>query len=109
MVAGVSRAVAGLIYEDRARDTPASSSAQRQDRDESAQQVADFVWHGSVGAGQTVEIKGVNGAIIAERAAGTEIEVRAERRGRRSDPGEVQIEVIEHDEGVTVCAVYPSS
>ena len=109
VVAGVSRAVAGLIYEDGAWGAPASSSAQRQDRDESAQQVADFVWHGSVGAGQTLEIKGVNGAIIAERASGTEIEVRAERSGRRSDPGEVQIEVIEHDEGVTVCAVYPSS
>ena len=61
------------------------------------------------GGDGTVEIKGVNGDIIAERSAGGEIEVRAERSARRSDPEAVRIEVIEHAGGVTVCAVYPSS
>ncbi len=102
-------AIAGLFYEDQASAADAPSSAQRQSRGVSAQEGADFVWHGSVGIGQTVEIKGVNGAIVAERAAGTEIEVRAEKRARRSDPNEVRIEVVEHAGGVTVCAVYPSS
>ena len=84
--AGMSRAVGGLFYEDRARAASALTSAQRRSRDGSAREAADFVWRGAVGTGQTVEIKGVNGDIIAERSAGGEIEVRAERSARRSDP-----------------------
>src|SRR5262249_13343428 len=30
------------------------------------------------------------------------------KRGRRSDPSEVEIKVLEHAGGVTICAVYPS-
>ena len=30
-----------------------------------------------------------------------------DRRGIRSDPDEVRIEVLEHEGGVTICAVYP--
>jgi len=33
--------------------------------------------------------------------------VVAEKHGRRDDPDEVRIEVVEHDGGVTICAVYP--
>ena len=104
---GMSRAVAGLFGGGHDRGA-ASASAQRQNRDGSGQE-SDFVWHGTVRTGQTVEIKGVNGDIIVERAAGEEIEVRAEKRARRSDVDAVRIEVIEHAGGVTVCAVYPSS
>ncbi|HET6900434.1 MAG TPA: DUF4097 family beta strand repeat-containing protein [Vicinamibacteria bacterium] len=67
----------------------------------------DFQWHGRLAAGKTVEIKGVNGAIDATAASGDEVEVTATKRGRRSDPGSVRIEVVEHAEGVTICAVYP--
>jgi hypothetical protein len=67
----------------------------------------DFQWRGRVAAGKTVEIKGVNGAIEATAADGDEVEVTANKRGRRSDPGSVRIEAIEHAGGVTVCAVYP--
>jgi hypothetical protein len=67
----------------------------------------DFQWHGRLAAGKTVEIKGVNGAIDATAATGDEVEVTATKKGRRSDPGSVRIEVVEHGEGVTICAVYP--
>jgi hypothetical protein len=68
---------------------------------------ADFQWHGRLAAGKTLEIKGVNGAIDATAADGDEVEVTATKTGRRSDPGSVRIEVVEHGEGVTICAVYP--
>jgi hypothetical protein len=109
VVAGMGRVIDEIFYEASAWAAEARESARPQGRDGSAQQVADFVWRGAVGTGQTLEIKGVNGGIIAERASGTEIEVRAEKSGRRSDPDEVRIEVVEHESGVTVCAVYPSS
>jgi DUF4097 and DUF4098 domain-containing protein YvlB len=68
----------------------------------------DFSWKGRVAAGKRLEIKGVNGDITALAATGTEVEVTAEKRSRRSDPDEVEIEVIEHADGVTICAVYPT-
>lgn len=68
----------------------------------------EFQWRGRVTAGQVVEIRGVSGDVEARRAAGDEVEVRAFKRGRRDDPAEVEIEVIEHDGGVTICAVYPT-
>jgi putative adhesin len=67
----------------------------------------DFAWRGRVGAGQTLEIRGVNGGITAE-ASGGEVEVTAVKTGRKSDPASVEIKVVEHGEGVTVCALYPS-
>ncbi len=104
VAAGMSRLVTGFFNQGAA-----PAYAQGQNRDELAQEIADFVWHGTVRTGQTVEIKGVNGDIIAQRAAGGEIEVRAEKRAGRSDVNAVRIEVVDHGEGVTLCAVYPSS
>lgn len=68
----------------------------------------DFRWHGSIAEGRTLEIKGVNGDIDASLASGTEAEVVAVKHARRSDPASVEIKVVEHGDGVTICAVYPS-
>lgn len=69
----------------------------------------EFRWSGTISAGQSIEIKGTNGGIRAEETTGSQVEVVAEKKGRRSDPKQVQIEVVNHDQGVTVCAVYPSA
>lgn len=68
----------------------------------------DFSWSGRVAAGKELEIKGVNGWVRAEAATGDEIVVTAEKRARDDDPAEVKIEVVEHEGGVTICAVYPT-
>ena len=68
----------------------------------------DFRWSGRIAPGKSIEIKGVNGAIMASAISGGEVKVTATKHGRRSDPDEVTIEVIEHDGGVTLCAVYPT-
>jgi DUF4097 and DUF4098 domain-containing protein YvlB len=68
----------------------------------------DFRWNGRIPAGRSLEIKGVNGAIEASAASGDEAEVVAVKRGRRDDPAEVEIKVVDHAGGVTICAVYPS-
>lgn len=67
----------------------------------------EFHWSGHLQAGQSIEIKGVNGNVEAE-AGGSQVEVHALKEGRRSDPSEVRIEVVEHSGGVTICAVYPN-
>jgi len=70
---------------------------------------SDFRWQGKVAAGRTIEIKGVNGSIQATGSSGEDVEVVATRRGRRSDPESVQIKTFEHEGGITVCALYPST
>lgn len=68
----------------------------------------EFRWSGRIAPGATLEIKGVNGRIAAVPTEGREIELVAEKRGRRSDPKEVEIAFVEHPGGLTVCALYPS-
>jgi hypothetical protein len=78
-------------------------------RGASAEPQNDFRWRGRLAAGRLVEIKGVNGRIDAEPSSSGEVEVSAEKSARRSDASSVRVEVVEHAEGVTICAVYPSS
>ena len=69
----------------------------------------DFRWQGRLAAGQAIEVKGINGSIDARPAAGSEIEVTAVKRARRSNPDSVEVRVVEHGGGVTICAVYPGA
>jgi hypothetical protein len=69
----------------------------------------EFRWTGKVATGSAVEIKGVNGAIVATGTAAGDVEVAAVKKGRKNDPAEVKVEVVEHAGGVTICAVYPST
>jgi putative adhesin len=68
----------------------------------------DFTWEGRVAQGQAVEVKGTNGDVKAGPAAGDRVEVTAVKKARRSDPASVQVQVVEHAGGVTICAVYPT-
>ena len=74
----------------------------------SADSSDEFHWNGRVASGRVIEIKGINGNISAEPSANGEVEVVAIKKGRRSDPKEVEIRVVEHSGGVTICSVYPS-
>lgn len=69
---------------------------------------ADFSWRERLAPGKTLEIKGINGDIRTTLATGTEAEVTATKTARRSDPDEVEIKVLEHEGGVTICVLYPS-
>lgn len=68
----------------------------------------DFNWHGALAKGKRLEVKGVNGDVRAVLASGTEAVVNATKHSRRSDPDEVEIKVVESDDGITICAVYPT-
>ncbi len=71
------------------------------------QQGDHWSWHGAVDAGKSIEIRGINGTITATASTGSEVEVTADKHGRRDDPSEVSIAVVNSDAGVTICAVYP--
>src|SRR6267143_1269924 len=68
----------------------------------------DFNWHGRIAAGKRLEVKGVNGDVRAVLASGAEAVVNARKHARRSDPDEVEIKVVESDQGITICAFYPT-
>jgi len=68
----------------------------------------DFHWTGHLAAGKRLEIKGVNGSIRAMATTGDQIDVSARKTARRSDPDEVEIKVVPFEDGVAICAVYPT-
>ena len=67
-----------------------------------------FSFRKAIPAGKTIEIKGINGSISATATSGAEVQVEATRRAQKSDPASVTIEVIEHADGITLCAKYPT-
>lgn len=66
-----------------------------------------FDWNGQIAPGQVVEIENLNGDIRASRAGGRVVRVVALKRGDKDHPSTVRIEVLETEDGVTVCALYP--
>lgn len=72
-------------------------------------QRSEFRWDKALRAGQTIEIKGINGSIEATRSDGRRVEVLAVKTSERGDVSSVKIEAVEHSGGVTICSVYPSS
>ncbi|MBA2390851.1 MAG: hypothetical protein H0V67_11420, partial [Geodermatophilaceae bacterium] len=67
-----------------------------------------WVWKGRLAAGKAIEVKGVVGSIRAMAASGDHIEVVAERRSQRGEAHRVEMRVVEHKGGVTICALYPT-
>lgn len=88
--------------------TPSTTDYMNVSRGPASDSQEEFRWQGRVQPGQTLEIKGVNGNVRAEGYNGNQVEVVATKRGIKSDPKSVEIRVLEHSNGVTICAVYPS-
>jgi hypothetical protein len=86
----------------------AEQAVDRGDRAVARQSATDFRWAGQLEPGASLEVKGVNGSVRAVRASGSDVVVTVEARARRSDPASVRMEILRHDGGVTLCAVYPT-
>ncbi len=67
----------------------------------------DFRWNGNIAPGLAIEVNGINGEIFAEPTAGAEVQVIALKRSKRTDVNLVQMKVVQHAGGVTICALYP--
>jgi hypothetical protein len=67
----------------------------------------EFDWSGAVAPGDRIEIKNISGDIKATFTSGSEVVVHAIKTSGDSDLAAVTIEVVQHAEGVTICAVYP--
>ena len=108
----IGLAVAAVWYgvsEGRSSHTASLSGIREGARAGGGTRQERWSWKGQVAAGRTISIHGVNGDVSAEPASGTEVEVLADKHGRRNEPEEIRMEVVEHDGGVTICALYPSS
>lgn len=67
-----------------------------------------FVWKEAVPQGTTVEVRGIIGSIRAVAGNGNEVQVTGTRhRGRRGEPGAVEIRVIREDARIIICTIYP--
>jgi hypothetical protein len=76
-------------------------------RDTTGQVRVDFNWSGLIARGNQIEIKGVFGNVRAVLASGSDVVVTATRIGQPDEVAAVEIEVVTHSGGVTICAVYP--
>jgi hypothetical protein len=83
---------------------PAATASQPSAAQSSA---ADFSWNGALKAGQTVEIRGINGGVHAELAPGSDALVTARKKAHESDPDKVRIVAETNADGVTICVLYP--
>ncbi len=52
------------------------------------------VWTSVIAPGNAIEIKGINGDVRAQATDGEAVEVRIQKRARRSDPSLVEIQVV---------------
>lgn len=66
----------------------------------------DFRWSGRIARGDEIAIRGLMGNVRAEVASGDQVEVVGRRIG--DDADQVRIEVVETDDGVTICTIYPT-
>ncbi len=78
--------------------SPADTAGQVRDTSE---------WRGYIAPGNQIEIKGVSGDIRAVATSGSDVLVTATKIGRPDDVAAVDIAVVSHALGVTICAVYP--
>lgn len=67
----------------------------------------EFDWSGTIEAGDQLDVRGVNGSIVATSVAGRGATVTAQIRGNGGDASSVDIQVVTHGDGVTICAIYP--
>src|SRR5882762_303489 len=73
----------------------------------SAAPAPDFHYGRALVAPSKVEIRGFNGRIHAEPAAGGTLEVEAVKQARRGDPALIRVVAFPHPGGVVVCVLYP--
>ena len=66
---------------------------------------ASLDWKGSLPPGGTLELRGLNGPIRIEASDSDGIAVSASRRGPRGVFSAIEIKIVEHSRGVTVCVV----
>jgi hypothetical protein len=64
----------------------------------------DFRWSGRLAAGKAIEVATVVGDVRALPSSGNTVEAVAEMRGTT-----LPVRVVEHEDGVTLCVVYPTS
>jgi DUF4097 and DUF4098 domain-containing protein YvlB len=68
----------------------------------------EFHYHGRLGSGKAIEIRGVNGDVSAEPSTSGEVEVVAWKRSESGRHAEIKVTVSEHAGGTTVAALYPA-
>jgi DUF4097 and DUF4098 domain-containing protein YvlB len=72
-------------------------------------ETSPFHWRGSVAQGRAVELRSINGDIIVEGYDGSEVEVTANVATDNGIAAPVAMRTVEHDKGITVCAVDPNN
>jgi hypothetical protein len=68
----------------------------------------EWEWHGSLARGNTIEIRGITGDIVAEPSDSGRIDVTAQIDAG-VQPGDIEIRAFQSHGGITVCAIRKGS
>ncbi len=108
LVVSLAAGLLGLVLANEAAIAPEPSLGSLHAVPDVEQESQEFRWSGAMQPGTTLEVRGVNGEVKAEGVSGGQAEVVAVKKGKDDDPTDVQVEVVEHSGGITICAVYPN-
>lgn len=67
----------------------------------------DWQWRGGLSRGQSIEVRGINGNVRAVPSPDGQFEVAARLENGTDAERDVQVQLVEHASGVTVCTVVP--
>ena len=68
---------------------------------------AALLWRGCLPRGGTLEVRGLNGQVRIDASEDDQVEVTATRTGSRAARSAIDVKVVEHRHGLSVCAVGP--
>lgn len=105
LVTASAAVVAVLTLPRDGRSESAPLAAQPAPAAQRAATQEDFRWSGRIARGDEIEIRGLIGDVHAEPTSGDQVEVVGRRVGDEAD--QVRIEVVETEDGVTICTIYP--
>jgi hypothetical protein len=68
---------------------------------------AALLWRGVIPRGGTLEVRGLTGRVRIDASEDDQVEVAATHGGPRAARAAVEVQVVEHRQGLLVCAVCP--
>ncbi len=70
---------------------------------------AALLWSGCLPRGGTLEVRGLNGQVRIDASEDDQVEVTATHTGSRAARSAIEVKVVEHRHGLSVCAVCPGA
>lgn len=66
----------------------------------------NFAWNGTLSAGGTLDIRGINGSIEVKPSAGNQVSISAVKRSKNNTEADVEIRMEQETQRIVACVIY---